>query len=116
MVHERLGEQRRRGFRSDIGSRTLGVDVEGWLQLDDQNAPPLYRQLRVDATLFEFLTIEQLLGPVQESWRDLFGWGLHIGVDHDGMRDMLFGVRAEGGYVYPIWRKDNVANFFIAGL
>ena len=116
VVHERLGEQRRRGFRSDIGSRTLGLDVEGWLQLDDPNAPPLHRQLRVDGTLFQFMTIEQLLGPVQESWRDVFGWGLDLGLDHDGMRDMLFGVRAEGGYVYPIWRDDGVASFFLVGL
>lgn len=113
LVYERLGEQRRRGFRSDISSRALGVDMEG---IVDQDGVPLWKQLKVDGTLFEFMTVEQLLGPVRKSWRDAFGWGLKLGIQHDGRRGLQFAAVAEGGYVYPIWQRDNVSNFLVAGL
>lgn len=110
LVYERLGEQRRRGFRSDIESRALGLDVS--LRLDDK----LLDELQIDAVLFRFITIEQRMGPVQRSWRDNFGWATDIRAKHDGRRDLSFGLQAELGYVYPIWQKDNVANFIVAGL
>lgn len=113
LVYERLGEQRRRGFRSDIASRALGVDMEGVL---NQDGTPVWEQLKLDATLFEFMTVEQLLGPVRKSWRDAFGWGMRLGMQHDGRRGLQFAALAEAGYVYPIWQRDNVANFLVAGL
>lgn len=110
LVYERLGEQRRRGFRSDIESRALGVDAE--LRLDEQ----LLEQLKIDAVLFRFLTIEQRMGPVRRSWRDNFGWGIDVRLSHDGRRGLDFGAHAKLGYVYPIWQHDNVSSFLVAGL
>ena len=78
LIHERLGEQRRRGFRSDIASRALGLD--GQLRL----GPEPLDDLQLDLTLFEFLSIEQRLGPVRRSWRDIFGWGMKLNIEHDG--------------------------------
>lgn len=110
LVHERLGEQRRRGFRPDIESRALGIDAE--LRLDGQ----LLDELKLDAILFRFLTIEQRMGPVQRSWRDLFGWGVDVRIAHDGRRDLDVGLHAKLGYLYPIWQHDNVSSFLVTGL
>jgi hypothetical protein len=110
MIWERLGEQRRRGFRSDIESRALGLDAE--LRLGDRPQD----DMRLALNVFRFMSIEQKMGPVQESWTDLFGWGVDIRLLHDGRRDMSLGIEANLGYVYPIWTSDNVANFLVAGL
>ncbi len=112
VVYERLGEQRRRGFRSDISSRALGLDIEGVLGGEE----PFWKQLKAEGVVFEFMTVEQLPGPVRKSWRDEFGWGLKLAVDHDGRRGLDVGVTGEAGYVYPLWQRDNVANFLILGL
>ena len=113
IVHERLGEQRRRGFRSDISSRALGLDASVLLGEDSR---PLTQRLDLDLTLFEFMTVEQLLGPVRRTWRDAFGWGMKLAVDHDGRRGLIAAIHAEGGYVYPLWQRDAMANFLIIGL
>ena len=109
IVHERLGEQRRRGFRSDIASRAVGLDLEGVVDED------FVRRLKADLTLFEFMSIEQRMGPVRESWRDLFGWGLGVRVHHDGRRGLDVAPHGEVGYVYPIWVSDRVSNFLVFG-
>ncbi len=105
LIHERLGEQRRRGFRSDIESRAFGLDLE--LRLDDQ----LAQNVLADFTFFKFTSIEQRPGPVQRSWRDNFGWGIDIGLGHDGRRGMNVGLDARIGYVLPILQRDQVASF-----
>lgn len=110
MIDERLGEQRRRGFRSDIESRALAVD--GLLRLDDR----LLKEMRLDVTAFRFISIEQRMGPVQRSWTDIFGWGIDVKGQHDGRRGLDFALNASLGYVYPIWTRDSVASFLIAGL
>jgi hypothetical protein len=110
LIWERLGEQRRRGFRSDIESRALGLDAE--IRLGDD---PL-KDMKLDLDIFRFMSIEQKLGPVQDSWTDLFGWGVDIRLAHDGRRDLSFGLEADLGYVYPIWTSDNVANFLVVAL
>lgn len=110
MIDERLGEQRRRGFRPDIESRALALD--GLLRLDDR----LLQDMKLDLTVFRFISIEQRMGPVQRSWTDIFGWGIDVGAQHDGRRGLDFSLNASLGYVYPIWTSDSVANFLIAGL
>ncbi len=109
MIHERLGEQRRRGFRSDIESRGIGLDAR--LRLDED----VLDNLVMDLVLFRFLTLEQRMGPVRESWRDVFGWGMDIRLSHDGRRDLRFGIGAKGGYLYPIWTRDNISSFLVVG-
>ena len=105
LIHERLGEQRRRGFRSDIESRALGLDLE--LRLDDQ----LAQNVSADMTFFKFTSIEQRPGPVRRSWRDNFGWTIDLGLGHDGRRGMNFGLDGQLGYVLPLARRDQVASF-----
>lgn len=105
LIHERLGEQRRRGFRSDIESRALGLDLE--LRLDDG----LAQNVLADLTFFKFTSIEQRPGPVRRSWRDNFGWTIDLGLGHDGRRGMSFGLDAQLGYVLPLARRDQVASF-----
>lgn len=109
LIYERLGEQRRRGFRPDIQSRALGLDAEFKLGED------IARNLKVDLTLFEFMSVEQRLGPVRRNWRDAFGWGIKVGADHDGRRGMDLGLAGEIGYLYPVWTRDNVSSFFVVG-
>ena len=109
-VYEQLGEQRRRGFRSDIESRALGLDAELLM------GEGFLNNIFADLVLFKFMTIEQRTGPAKSSWRDSFGWGLNLHVMHDGRRGLDFGAHFDLGYVYPLWQKDNVANFLVAGL
>ena len=109
-VYEQLGEQRRRGFRSDIESRALGLDVELLMGED------LLQNVFADLVIFKFMTIEQRTGPARSSWRDSFGWGLDLHTMHDGRRGLNFGAHLDLGYVYPLWQKDDVANFLVAGL
>ena len=110
LVYERLGEQRRRGFRSDIESRAIGLDLE--LKLGQEALD----QLKADLVLFRFLTIEQRMGAVQRSWRDNFGWGVDVRLAHDGRRGLDLGLHGMLGYLYPIWQHDNVSSFLVAGL
>ena len=109
LVYERLGEHRRRGVRSDISSRALGVDIE--TRLDDQ----WLDQLKLDLVLFEFMTIEQRMGPVRQNWRDIFGWGTRISAHRDGRRGLNAAIHAEFGYLYPLWQRDHVADFLVVG-
>lgn len=109
-VYEQLGEQRRRGFRSDIESRALGLDAELLM------GEGILTNIFADLVLFKFMTIEQRTGPAKSSWRDSFGWGMNLHAMHDGRRGLDFGAHFDVGYVYPLWQKDNVANFLVAGL
>lgn len=109
LVYERLGEHRRRGFRSDISSRALGLDIE--TRLDDQ----WLDQLKLDLVFFEFMTIEQRMGPVRQSWRDIFGWGLRVSGHRDGRRGLNAALHAEFGYLFPLWQRDHVADFLVVG-
>ena len=99
MIYERLGEQRRRGFRADIESRALGIDALLPLVADGDQ---FLQGLVADLVIFRFLTVEQRMGPVRRSWRDVFGWMLDVRARHDGARGLDFNFEAEMGYVYPL--------------
>lgn len=109
-IWERLGEQRRRGFRSDVESRALGFELfvptteEFWLNAD------------LDVTLFRFLTIEQKLGAIRRSFFDVFGWGADVRLDHDGRRGLDFAGNVAGGLLVPVWQTDSAANHLVLGL
>jgi hypothetical protein len=108
-ILERLGEQRRRGFRSDIESQALGFE------LHVPTVDRFWENVDLDATVFRFLTIEQKLGPVRRGFFDIFGWGADVHLDHDGRRGLDFGGGVSGGLLYPIWQHDHAANHLVVG-
>lgn len=108
-IYERLGEQRRRGFRPDIESRALGVEL---------HVPVLeefWRNLDADFTLLRFLSLEQKLGPVRQGFFDLFGYGLDIRGHHDGRRGLDFAGAASLGLLLPVLHADRFANHLVIG-
>lgn len=108
-IWERLGEQRRRGFRSDIETRALGLEV--WIPTTDR----FYEAVDIDLNLFRFMTIEQRLGAVRDGFFDLFGWGVDLRAGHDGRRGVDLDGEVSGGLVFPLWQSDHAANHLVLG-
>lgn len=109
-IYERLGEQRRRGFRSDIESRALGFEL--YVPFTET----FWQEVDFDATLLRFMTIEQKLGPIRRGFFGRFGWGAEIFGTHDGRRNLRFGSGATGGLLFPLFQSDGAANHLVLGL
>ncbi len=109
-IYERLGEQRRRGFRSDIETR--GVGFELWVPTVDE----FWLNADLDVTLFRFLSVAQNFGAVRRGFFDVFGWGADVRLGHDGRRGITFDGGAAGGLLWPVWKQDHWANHLVVGL
>ena len=108
-IFERLGEQRRRGFRSDIETRALG------LKLHVPLSETFYDELDADVTLLRFMTIEQRLGPTKRSFLSNLGWGADVFGGHDGRRELRIEGGVAGGVLIPIFQFDEAADHLVLG-
>lgn len=110
VIKERLGEQRRRGFRSDVESVVL--DFQTNFSLSDR----IFQDIEMDLTIIRFLSMAQKVGPIREGFFDWFGWGFDVGGHRVPRLGLDASLKISGGLVAPFFGAPKYTSFFVMGL
>ncbi|RAL21229.1 hypothetical protein DL240_13945 [Lujinxingia litoralis] len=112
-IEDRLGEVRQRGYRGDIESRVLGLDLIAEPGPDLQSS---LESLQAELVLFRYASLQRTYGAVRRSLLDALGWGLDLRLRHDGRRDLYYNLTLSPSLLLPIWRARDDVNHLVAGL
>ncbi len=110
VIKERLGEQRRRGFRSDVES--LVLDFKTNFSLSDR----IFLDIEMDLGIISFLSMAQKLGPVRQGFFDWFGWGFDLRAKRIPRLGQEGSIALSGGLIAPFFGAPKYTSFFVMGL
>lgn len=110
VIKERLGEQRRRGFRSDIESVALDLKVN--LSLSER----ILKDIEIELGILSFLSVAQKLGPIRQSFFDWFGWGFDLQLNRVPRLGVDLSLELSGGLIAPLLGAPKYTSFFVMGL
>lgn len=108
-LSERLGSQRKRGFRPDIETEVMAISL-----LTPLPGEPI-AQLELDAVLLRYVTIERLPRPARRNWLDGIGYGFDLTMRRQPRLGSDLNVGASAGLIAPLAVSHTMTSFLVVG-